>query len=466
MCILVVSFMLTVFASGCGKKEIFINEDAKYELTALTDKELEDDIYYVKDGADFYEAHKANGTASGIVNEPSSKRVLWLNKDMTLVPSLYKDELIAYPSEKTRLDSIKLERLSEVGWSFGFYGGYIDEDGYICYSIRDNCIEGSDAYEKIEGRKSDSIRIVSINDTPVTADSINDAGIITGLEKGGQYVVGLYSGTYYGTVTLTADHFFLESYEVMTISKAFDTKNGYLAIYMNEDFKSGWYCINGSGIFKYYAYEKGEASDEETDMNIEYYETMAETMDAYSQQYVASVTKKTENVRFSVFYETDVYQDEEVIAVLTSPDGTQYGMTAENGEAYTEISEVIAGRWKISIMPQDLAITNVKTESTKINPDAVSEEKEFVITEDDANIRFFATYEGDGEVWGIIENQNGESRVLDVDIKNRTLSTTYSYMPAGTYKVSIYHYADTKVTDIGYGLDESKVDEEIITVTE
>lgn len=452
--------------SGCGKKEIFVDANAKFELTALTDKDLEDDIYYVKDGADFYEAHQTNGTAVGVVNKPSSSRVIWMNKDLSLVPSLYKDELIAYPSEKTRLDSIRLERFSEVGWSLGFYGGYIDEDGYICYSIRNNCIEGSDAYEKINGRKSDSIRIVSINDTPVTEDTINDAGIITGLEKGGQYVVGLYSGTYYGTVTLTADRFFLESFEVMSISKAFDTKNGYLAIYMDENFKSGWYSINGSGIFKYYAYEKGEANDAETDMNIEYYETLADTMEAYSQQYVASVTQKTENVRFSVSYETDVYQDEDVIAVLTSPDGTQYGMTAENGEAYTEISEVMAGRWKISIMPQDLAITNVKTESTKLNPDAVSEEKEFVITEDDANIRFYATYEGNGEVWGTIENQNGESRVLNVDAKNRTLSTTYSYLPAGTYKVSIYHYADTKVTDIGYGLDESKVDEEIITITE
>lgn len=464
--VLVLSVIASLFLSGCGKKEIFVNKDAIYDLVALTDSELSDDSYYVKDGADFYAIYQPEGKASGTVSKPSANRILWFQKDLSLVPSLYANELIAYPSKSAELDKISLERFKKVGWSIGLYGGNIDKDGYLCYSLEGNCIKDTDAYEQLKGMKSNSIRIVSINDTPVTKDMINDSGIITGLEPGGKYVIGLYSGTYYETVTVTADRYFMESFEVMGINEAYNTKNGYLAVYMNEDYPSGWYSINGKGIFKYYAYKKGERDDAEENMYKEYYKTTAESMEAYSQQYVAAVSVATENVRFAVSYSTDVYCDEEVVAILTAPDGTKYGMTSENGEAYVEISKVMAGNWKIAIMPQDLQILDVKTESTKANPNAISEEKEFVISEDDSDIEFYVSYEGDGEVWGTIENQNGESRVLDASKKNRTLTTTYSYLPAGTYKVTVYHYIDSKITDMGYKQNNSNMEEEIITITE
>lgn len=464
--LLLLSLFICLLLSGCGKKDIFVDESKLYELTALSDDELTDDNYYVKNGADFYAVYKPEGSASGIVNSPTASRLFWMNKDKSLIPSLYKDELIAFPSEKTNLTEIRLERFEEVGWSLGFYGGYMDDQGYICYSIGQNCIKGSDAYEKLNDKKSDNIRIVSINDEPVTKEMLNDAGVITGLEKDGQYVIGLYAGTYYGTITLTADRYFVESFEIMSVPKANDTRNGYLAIYMPDEFPSGWYAINGKGLFKYYNYKKGDDNDEEVDMNQAYYQTLADSMEAYAQQYVASVEEKTENVLFSVRYATDVYSDEEVTAVLIAPDGTQYGMTSENGVAYTEISDVMAGRWKISVMPQDLEITNVTTESTKPEMDAVHEEREFIIEEDDANIQFYATYTGNGEVWGTVENQNGESRILDADTQNKFLTTTYAYLPAGTYKVTVYHYVDTQITDIGYGIDGNNVEEEIITITE
>lgn len=464
--LLLFSAISLLLSSGCGKKEIFVNTNAAYELIALADSELSDDTYYVKDGADFFAIYQPQGKASGIASKPSAGRIVWFDKDLSLVPSLYANELIAYPSKSTQLEKISLERFKEVGWSIGLYGGYIDKDGYIYYSLKNNCIKETDAYEQLKKMKSDSIRIVSINDTPVTKDSINDAGLITGLEKKGQYVIGLYSGTYYDTITITADHYFLESFEVMGINKAYDTKNGYLAIYMNEDYPSGWYSINGMGIFKYYAYTKGEQENSEQDMCEEYYKTSADSIEAYSQQYIASVSTTTENVRFVVSYATDIYYDEEVTAVLIAPDGTQYGMTSENGEMYVEIAKVMAGNWKISIMPQDLQILDVKTESTKTDPNAIPEEKEFVIEEENANIEFYASYEGDGEIWGTVENQNGESRVFEIDSQNHILSTTYAYLPAGAYKVTLYHYADSKIIDIGYKQNSGNIEEEIITITE
>lgn len=47
--------------------------------------------------------------------------------------------------------------------------------------------------------------------------------------------------------------------------------------------------------------------------------------------------------------------------------------------------------------------------------------------------------EGDGSLWGSVENQNGETRIFDVDTSNHKLTTTYAYIPAGTYKVCLSH---------------------------
>lgn len=462
--VLTMACLIMLNMTACGKKEIFKDPNDEFRLKAVDGSELEVDAYYVKQGAEFYKTYTPDGTASGTVTSPKSDRIFWMNKDLSLVPVLYGNELIAYQSNKTKLTDIKLERFRDAGWSVGLYGGKIDDDGYLSFSKK-NVAKGSSAYEAFKEVASESIRIVSINDEPVSKDSLDDSGVIANLDQRAKYVVGVYIGTKYETVTLTADYNYFESYEVMSLERAKDTKNGYLAVYMTDNLPNGWYCINGSGFFKYYNFPKGQ-DEAEIDMNEAFYETSMMEIAAYAQQYSITVNEKTENVKFKITYSTDVYTDDEVIANLTAPDGTLYGMTAEDGECYVDIAEVMAGKWNMAIMPQDLEITDVSAEATTPVIDTMHEEQDIVIDEDDANIQFYAAYEGDGDVWGIVENQNGETRFLDFDEKNHILTTTYSYLPAGTYKVTIYHYADTKISDIGYGIDGDGLEEEIITVTE
>lgn len=463
--IFIVVFLCTLI-SGCSKKQIFVKYEDQYKLQAVDNKKLENDVYYIKEGADFYEAYMPNGTASGTVEKPVESRLLWMNEDESLVPTLYKNEIVAFSSENLEEKNPKLERFKDIGWSLGMYGGYIDDDGYLCYTLNRNIIKESDSYEKLSQKKSKEIRIVSINDEPVSEKTINNAGMIVGLEKNAIYSVGYYVGTYFGTTDIKADYNFFQSYEVLQTEKVSNTKNGYVAIYMLSDLKNGWYCINGKGLFKYFDYKKGMADDAEQKMDEPYYETLSEKRNVYSQQYVVSVETTTENVRFSVQYNTDVYEDADINAVLISPDNKEYGMTAENGEAYTEIDKVIAGRWEIAITPQDLEILNVSADSTSPDADTTCEEKEFTLNEDNSNIQFYVLYEGDGTIWGSVENQNGETRIFDIDTSDHKLSTTYAYIPAGKYKVSVYHYTDTRITDVGYGLDAENMEEEIIKVTE
>lgn len=455
-----------IVLSGCDTKKIFVNKEDAYKLVDLTDKELINDTYYVKTGADFNAVYLPDGTAQSITTVQSDNRLLWTMQDESLIPILYQNEIIAYQSEDTELDNITIERFKDIGYSFGLYGGVMSTDGYIDYNLTSQLIENSSAYDQLFGAPSQNIRIAYINDEPVTKDMLDSSGTIAGLEENGVYEIGFYSGTKYMTATMNADTHFFQSYEITQIDKANTTKNGYLAISMTKDAKSGYYMINGSGIYKYYAFEKNTQNIADVDMNEPYYKTEDEKIAAYSQQYMVSVQTKTTNVAFNMEYDTEEYQDDEITCILVSPDGTTYSMVPQNGIASIELAEVMAGRWTINVSPKDLIIKDIKAESTAATADASTETKSFYIGEDDENIQFYANYEGDGDVWGIVENENGETQELVVNANDHVLTTTYSYLAAGTYTVTIYHYKDTKIGEIGYQVDTDNEEHEIITIGE
>lgn len=452
--------------SGCGSKKIFVNKNDAYTLVPYTDKELENEIYYIKSGADFYETYLPEGTAGNVSNTQADNRVFWLKEDESLIPVLYKNEVIAYQSEKTSLTDIVLERFKDIGYSVGLYGGTLDEDGFFDYSIQKNNVEGSDAYDALFDSPSDSIRVAFINDIPVTDSMLDSSGVITGLDKGAAYSLGYYAGTKYQTAATKADMHFLQSYEIQKVDKAYTTKNGYLAIYMPESAKSGYYMVNGKGLFLYYNFEKGEKDEASVDLNEPYYQTEEERIAAYSQQYMVTVKTKTNNVAFNLYYDTGTYSDDDITCVLAAPNGTTYNMVAQNGVAGIELAEVMAGRWTINVLPKDLMVNDIKVESTTATADASTDTKSFYIGEDDENLEFYAEYSGDGDIWGIVEYENGETQELVLNEKEKKLATTYSYVPAGTYTVTIYHYKDTNVDEIGYQVDTNNEQQEIITIEE
>ena len=189
---------------------------------------------------------------------------------------------------------------------------------------------------------------------------------------------------------MSADVHFYQSYEISQIEKAGTTKNGYLAIPMPEDAKSGYYMMNGSGLYRYYAFEKNTENVETVDMNEPFYETEEEKIAAYSQQYMVSVQTKTTNVAFNMEYDTEEYEDDEIKCILVSPDGTTYNLVPQNGTASIELAEVIAGRWTINVLPKDLIVKDIKAESTAATADSSTETKSFYIGEDDENIQFYA----------------------------------------------------------------------------
>lgn len=463
---LIIAIFTSLMLTGC--EGIF---ETEAEAQTVYDKtELSENTYYAKDSSKFVAVYLPSGNSkSRSIKKDLSRFLYEVDGDFAKIPYLYSGEIIAYQSSKvSSLDDVYLERYYDMGKSFGFYKAGYNSKGYIEFEFK-NCIEGSSFYEALYNAPGNTIEIVSINNEPVQAAMLNEAGIIEGLESDAEYDIEYYCGTYYGTARVKADTKFLQSYEIFNIGSMNQTKNGYLSIEFPEDYKPGYYNINGKGLVFYTGQRKGY--DVTTlDINEPYYDSIVGEMSAYAQQYVVSVGEKTLEVKITVEYNEKFAEDDvqDISVILCSPEGQIYDMELSDGSATCTLAEMIPGKWTINITPKDLIVGDIHVESSKTAQAATEETFEFVMAEDTSSIRFYVEMEGnkDGDYWAVITDENGEAHKLEVDNKNMYLHYTYDYISAGTYKLSVYHYTDTKIKEANF---EKNVDDdltEIITVTE
>lgn len=464
--------LMGICTNGCGKK-LLIDENEKYQLQELTDKDLVNDIYYIKDKTKFYKTYDVStNKLDNVPLDVSADRIAWFDRDESLIPTLYKDEIIAFASTDAEMDAVTVERLQYNGASIGLYGGFINDEGYYVVDTARGVIKGSQAAEFVDTLNSSDIRIVSVDGKKVTPAMINTAGFFKNLEKGKNYSIELFSGTKYMNVTLCADFYYLQSYELYTIGSAIMTKNGYVSLSMPEGAQSGYYSIKGN-IFKYCAFEKGKGDESDVNSNIAFYKDKIEQLAAYSQQYAIKIKTTTEDVTFTVLYDDSNYDKENIKGILQSPDGTLYDMEVETGQAQITLAQAIAGRWVMNIIPKDLPIIKVDAVSSAQGKDAISNTYEFEISEDMTNQRFYAQYVGDGEIWGVVESEDGLSQTMEISTPYQsstdtegTIETTFAYLASGKYRMTIYHYENVAVTDTGYGENYENTQQEIITIEE
>ena len=454
------TIIISIGMIGCGAKPIFKDENADYTLKALKDTKLEEDQYYVKDNTDFYLVHECEGNNISNNKTTDNKRVAWTMKDDSLIPTMYSDGLIAYKSKNSSLSDVNIERFKDIGYSIGLHDAQVDNDGYIKFKVSTSVIEETSLAEALEDYKSYDIRIATINDEPVK-EMLDLAGVIEGLEQNGTYEIGFYAGTEYLTADVTADVKFYQSYEMYYIESGTDTTNGYVSIEMPDDAKSGYYYINGKGMFKYYDCLKSEASDDK-DMNEAYYDTASQQISANSQAYVIGISQTTTEVDFIVEYETGTYDDEDIIMYLTAPNNESYKMNAVAGIGLISLDEAIAGKWTINIVPKDLVIKNVTAESNAMADDASKESFNYTF-EEETNLKITVPFTGEGEVWGTVTKLD-DNTAYEFTLNKTQLECTISYVAPGDYVVDIYHYADTQIEEPVISYDGETQSEDVIIV--
>ena len=466
---IIISALLTAaLLSGCNSDiQIFEDPDAKYQANALSNGELETNIYYVKEGTKFYQVYECDKSGGG-ADVDNTRAAYFVGNYEPKVPTYYKGELIAVASKNNTIDDLKLERYSNTGYSIGIYGAQWS-DGYITFNMSQNTVKESDASTKFKNSRSNYIMIESINGQNVSADMLNKAGVFVGFEENKDYKVTFWAGTYYGTTTVTADTHFFQSFEAYTLEDHQITKNGYIAIRLPEDLKTGYYMIEGDGLFRYSEKEKG-VDLASLDYNEPYFATAEDQLAAYSQQYNFSIdTQKINASIVAKFDKTSISESnmDSVKMMVTSPDGDRqiFEPDLEKGVLTANYTTLMPGKWIVNITPQSIVMTGVSVEDNSVVQEKTENTYTFNIENQTTGIEFYIDYEGEGEVTAQVIGPDGQSHDLESGRDYiGMLGYIYPWVDKGEYTIHVYHYPDTKITKADYSLNEKNKEEEIITV--
>ena len=243
------------------------------------------------------------------------------------------------------------------------------------------------------------------------------------------------------------------------------TQNGYVYHKMPLDAKSGYYLIRGKGMYRYVDFERGEQDLAATDYNIPYYQTLDDQIMAYSQQYTFVLDTNVANASIKAAFDTKNLSSTNVQMVVTAPNGIYEKTYGDIGFGTIEMnySAMMAGKWTINIIPEDLKINSLDIVDNALDEDLSQNSYTFVLTEDHINTEFYVSYEGGGKINAIVTDENGESYTLTKEDRVLRLSYTYPYLPAGTYTITVYHDTQTRVLDAQYKINTNQTGE-IITI--
>lgn len=208
-------------------------------------------------------------------------RSIWIPSDVDdEIPTVTSENALIYVSDTKVPEEIIFERFADYGYSIGVSNMEADGGGhyYIVYADTDE-----DDYKYYIDMKSDAAEVAQfdtisrlyldkVGGMEVTDETVSDGGTVMNLEKDKFYICEFYTGTFYQDFKLkagihtfgTLERFVCHDYEFLHANC--------IKINIPEWFKSGYYFVQGVGLFRYVTDEdlpvyNGQAYDPGIDWN-------------------------------------------------------------------------------------------------------------------------------------------------------------------------------------------------------
>ncbi len=264
---------MTLIFTGCSmvpKKEV-VEDTRPLEEKYIDD--LEDGKYYIRH-TDYTceQPYFGTGTFSqgSISSNASRERILWYKYDFQNIPTMYKDDSLIMYTTGVLNESVYFERFVDLGYTIGLCGLSYMPSGRVCVGTKKNTIKtypGGDTDEFLYFN-NDTVIIETLGGVKLRKENtdkyLTEYGTIKGLEYAQQYAAEVYEGSIRHEMTFVSDIRVLASSEVIhTLSYEFEGGK-LIRITLPKGLKSGYYLLNGVGIFRYV---NDTTYDETMDMN-------------------------------------------------------------------------------------------------------------------------------------------------------------------------------------------------------
>lgn len=295
----ILAVVMCMGMTGCSLFETFSNDDED-TVTSYRDvnslknnkayiwhndreSDIQKDLENPADYDVFFQCIKGDINFKGEENDDTygNNRSIWISSENDKdIPTLSSGDMLIYVSDDSVPDTISFERFADYGYSIGISNLTADEGGHYYFPYEES---DEDEYKRFIDMKSDAKEITSLDyvsklyldkvgEIKVDSESISDGGTVSGLKKDEKYICEFYTGTFYQDFELTADIHTFGSFERFYSHDYVFLHSNCIAISIPDYFVSGYYYVNGVGIFRYVS-EKDEKTynnkpyDENIDWN-------------------------------------------------------------------------------------------------------------------------------------------------------------------------------------------------------
>ena len=224
--------------------------NTKQELNS----DVSENVYFTCITGDYNFRHEELGKS---IEYPRS---IWVDSASDdRIPTVTSEDRLIYVSSTEIPQEIVFERFADYGYSIGIANMEADNGGhyYITFAdIHDDDYKyfidmSSDASQLTELSSITRLYLDKVGDMKINKESISAGGTILGLKKDKKYTCEFYTGTYYQDFNLTANiHCFGSMERFVSYEYEFMHSN-FIIIEIPEYFKSGYYFVNGVGLFRY-----------------------------------------------------------------------------------------------------------------------------------------------------------------------------------------------------------------------
>ncbi len=348
MSLLLISALLTA-TLGCGKE--VVEEDPK---TAYL-KTLESGNFYIRhsnytvEKPYFGEATFSKGST---FEKQNNDAVMWFHGDEDKIPVLYEGDSLIYYSTDPIKEEYTLERYELLPYTIGLCKMTVSPSGRFKIKTDENekCTYPGADTDQILNFVNDEVIIDTLggvklraskdeitfddegNVVNVSTSALTRGGTIFGLERGETYSCEIYEGTIGTLFNFTADVLPIVHWETYTsVDYNFESRT-IMNIPIPDDFKSGYYMVNGIGLFRYV-----KLSEELSDYDLQ--ELGVSTAEEYINTCALSYTLPTIDVNKVDYNVPNPQPETETLIELEQPEEIK---AATYGIDYQALLEQIA----------------------------------------------------------------------------------------------------------------------------
>ena len=275
--------MTGMLFTGCSISEEEEPEQVVWGVKALTEAELANDTVYIKHGDEYYamgygdesfgEDCEGEGQKYAVpsfnASSPLSdiRRTIFFKKGEREynIPTMYKGDQIVFKSSTAIESAFTWERFADGGYTVGLRGLYTSDHDKIEFNnyVNNIAVEDEVLTSNIQTTESKnekdpngnrilrSFVLDAIDGQKVTPEIIGPQGYLMGISPSKDSVFDVYDGTNLIQFTDRADFRVFYGLECFWTTGVTYTDNNYAIVTMGDFFKSGYYKLNGDGLFRY-----------------------------------------------------------------------------------------------------------------------------------------------------------------------------------------------------------------------